>query len=304
VSSVQVITLIMRSCAKAQVSPVRSSNRQRGGKPVSLESLSWDGSMTSGVPKKSRTCCQADGTLFDGLLDCGRDLECQQARCVRSAKIQDPAQGVGRGRSAERFALSVPPMSDFSRILSAIEQGDPKAAEQLLPLVYDELRKLAAAKLARENAGQTLQATALVHEAYLRLVDVGNSPHWNSRGHFFAAAAEAMRRILVEQARRKKRPKHGGDRRRIDLDDALDVAEAPSDDLLALDEVLGRLEAMDRVAAQVVKLHFFTGLSMPETAEALGLSLRSAERNWTYARTWLHRELSRDNPTDAHHHEA
>jgi RNA polymerase sigma factor (TIGR02999 family) len=204
----------------------------------------------------------------------------------------------------ETFALSVSPMTDVIRILSVIEQGDPQAAELLLPLVYDELRRLAAAKLAQEKPGQTLQATALVHEAYLRLVDVDKPPHWNSLGHFFAAAAEAMRRILVERARRKRRPKHGGDRRRIDLNDALRVAEATSDDLLALDEVLSRLEATDPLAAQVVKLRFFTGLSMPEAAEALGLSLRSAERNWTYARTWLHRELSRNNPTDSHHHDA
>jgi RNA polymerase sigma factor (TIGR02999 family) len=195
-------------------------------------------------------------------------------------------------------------MSEVTRILSAIEQGDPHAAAHLLPLVYDELRKLAAQKMAQEAPGQTFQATALVHQAYVRLVDVEEAQHWNSRGHFFAAAAEAMRRILIEQARRKRRPKHGGDRRRIDLDDAQSVAAAPADDLLALDEVLSRLEATDPLAAQVVKLRFFTGLSMPETADALGLSLRSAERNWTYARTWLHRELSRDNPTDAHHHDA
>ena len=194
-------------------------------------------------------------------------------------------------------------MNDVTKILSAIEHGDPQAAEQLLPHVYHELRKLAASKLAQEKPGQTLQATALVHEAYLRLVGT-RDPGWNSRGHFFAAAAEAMRRILVEQARRKRRPKHGGDRRRIDLDDALSVAAAPADDLLALDEALSRLEATDPLAAQVVKLRFFTGLSMPETAEALGLSLRTAERNWTYARTWLHRELSRNNPTDAPHPDA
>jgi len=195
-------------------------------------------------------------------------------------------------------------MSEVTRVLSSIEGGDPHAAEQLLPLVYDELRRLAAEKMTQERPGQTLQATALVHEAYLRLVGEEKAQHWNSRGHFFAAAAEAMRRILIEQARRKRRPKHGGDRRRIDLDDALSVAEAPCDDLLALDDALSRLEATDPLAAQVVKLRFFTGLSMPETAEALGVSLRTAERNWTYARTWLHRELSRDNPTDAHHHDA
>jgi RNA polymerase sigma factor (TIGR02999 family) len=187
-------------------------------------------------------------------------------------------------------------MSEVTRILSAIEQGDPCAAQQLLPLVYDELRKLAAQKLVRELPDQNFQATALVHEAYVRLVDVDKAQNWNGRGHFFAAAAEAMRRILIEQARSKRRPKHGGDRRRVDLEDALRVTQGPSEDLLALDEALNRLEALDPVAAQIVKLRFFTGLSMPAAAEALGLSLRSAERNWTYARTWLRRELSQDNP--------
>jgi RNA polymerase sigma factor (TIGR02999 family) len=187
-------------------------------------------------------------------------------------------------------------MTDVTRVLSAIEQGDPHAAEQLLPLVYDELRKLAAQKLAQEKPGQTLQATALVHEAYLRLVDADLSPHWNSRGHFFAAAAEAMRRILVEQARRKRRPKHGGGRWRVELQEAGSQAEHPSDDLLALDEALARLELIDSIAAQLVKLRYFAGLSMPQAAEALGLSLRSAQRNWTYARTWLHRQLAPDAP--------
>jgi RNA polymerase sigma factor (TIGR02999 family) len=183
-------------------------------------------------------------------------------------------------------------MSDVTRILSAIEQGDPHAATQLLPLVYDELRKLAAQKLAHEKPGQTLEATALVHEAYLRLVDVEQAPQWNSRGHFFAAAAEAMRRLLVEQARRKRRRKHGGDRRRVGLDEALSLAEAPTDDLVALDEAVNQLETLDPVAAQVVKLRYFAGLAMPQVAASLGLSLRTAERNWTYARTWLHRALS------------
>jgi RNA polymerase sigma factor (TIGR02999 family) len=183
-------------------------------------------------------------------------------------------------------------MNDVTRILSAIHQGDPHAAEQLLPLVYDELRLLAAQRLAQEKPGQTLQATALVHEAYVRLVDVDKALQWNSRGHFFAAAAEAMRRILVEKARRKQRLKHGGQRQRVDLKDALQVAEKQPDDLLALDDVLERLTAMDPVAANLVKLRFFAGLTMPEAAQALGLSLRSAERNWTYAKTWLHRELS------------
>ena len=183
-------------------------------------------------------------------------------------------------------------MNDVTRILSAIEQGDPHAAEQLLPLVYDELRQLAAQKLAQEKPGHTLQATALVHEAYLRLVDVKEAQHWNSRGHFFAAAAESMRRILVEQARRKRRTKHGGDRRRVGLEEALSIAEAPSDDLVALDEALNRFEAIDPMAAQVVKLRYFAGLSMPQVAKTLGLSLRTAERNWTYAKTWLHRALA------------
>ena len=188
-----------------------------------------------------------------------------------------------------------PPLSEVTRILSAIEQGDPHAAEELLPLVYGELRKLAAAKLTQEKPGQTLQATALVHEAYLRMVKVDEAPHWNTRGHFFTAAAEAMRRILIEQARRKRRPKHGGDRRRVDLE-GLDIAEASSEHLLALDEVLIRLESTDPLSAKLVKLRYFAGLSMPETAKALGLSLRTAERNWTYAKTWLHRELSQSQP--------
>jgi RNA polymerase sigma factor (TIGR02999 family) len=187
-------------------------------------------------------------------------------------------------------------MSEVTRILSAIEQGDPCAAQQLLPLVYDELRTLAAQKLVRELPDQTFQATALVHEAYVRLVDVDKTQNWNGRGHFFAAAAEAMRRILIEKARSKRRLKHGGDRRRVDLEDALRVTQGPSDELLALDEALHRLESLDPEAAQIVKLRFFTGLSMPAAAQALGLSLRSAERNWTYARTWLRRELSQDNP--------
>ncbi len=192
-------------------------------------------------------------------------------------------------------------MNEVTRILSAIEQGDPHAAEGLLPLVYDELRKLAAQKLAHEKPGQTLEATALVHEAYLRLVDVEKAAHWNSRGHFFAAAAEAMRRVLIEQARRKRRPKHGGDRRRVDLDEALCLTKAPADDVLALDEALSRLELTDPVPAKLVKLRYFAGLTNPQAAEALGIPLRTAERNWTYARTWLHRELSLSNPIDPGH---
>jgi RNA polymerase sigma factor (TIGR02999 family) len=190
-------------------------------------------------------------------------------------------------------------MSDVTRILQAIDRGDPHAAEQLLPLVYDELRELAAQRLAHEKPGQTLEATALVHEAYIRLVDVEKVQPWNSRGHFFAAAAEAMRRILVEQARRKRRKKRGGGVCRVDLDEALSLAEPP-EDLLALDDALLRLAALDRDAAIVVELRYFTGLTMPETAKVLGISLRSAERNWTYARAWLHRELTGSDAGSGH----
>jgi RNA polymerase sigma factor (TIGR02999 family) len=183
-------------------------------------------------------------------------------------------------------------MSEVTHILSAMEQGDPHAAEQLLPLVYDELRKLAASKLAQEKPGQTLQATALVHEAYLRLVDTDQAEHWNNRGHFFAAAAEAMRRILVENARRKQAEKHGGARRRVNLDDADAVAIAPPDELLALDEALQRLTRHDPRAGQIVKLHCFAGLTIEQAAQALNLSRTSAYRLWTFARAWLHSQLA------------
>jgi RNA polymerase sigma factor (TIGR02999 family) len=182
-------------------------------------------------------------------------------------------------------------MTDVTRILSAIEEGDPHAAEQLLPLVYDELRKLAAQKMAQEVPGQTLQATALVHEAYLRLVDTEKVQHWNSRGHFFAAAAEAMRRILVENARRKKTLRRGGDRQRQDLDLADPAAPRLSDDLLALDEALAKLAEKDHVKAELVKLRYFAGLTMEQTAETLGISLATAHRYWNYARAWLHQEI-------------
>lgn len=182
-------------------------------------------------------------------------------------------------------------MTEVTQILSKIEQGDPDAAERLLPLVYDALRRLAAAKLANEKAGQTLQATALVHEAYLRLVDVEKVQNWNSRGHFFMAAAEAMRRILVENARRKGQVGRGGDLFRIPIDKVEMVAEAPSEELLALHESLRRLEGKDPEAAQLVKLRYFAGMTMSQAADALGISLRTAERNWTYARSWLHRDV-------------
>jgi RNA polymerase sigma factor (TIGR02999 family) len=183
-------------------------------------------------------------------------------------------------------------MSDVTRILSAIEHGEPRAAEQLLPLVYDELRKLAAQRLANEKPGPMLQATALVHDAYVRLVDVDQSQHWNSRGHFFAAAAEAMRRILVEHARHKRRLKHGGELHRVDLDSACSIADPPSLDLLALDEALSKLAAVEPAKAELVKLRFFAGLTMPEAAATLGISLATAERHWTFARSWLYADLA------------
>ena len=182
-------------------------------------------------------------------------------------------------------------MNDVTRILSAIEHGDPKAAEQLLPLVYDELRKLAEHRLAHEKPGQTLQATALVHEAYLRLVDARQGEHWNSRGHFFAAAAEAMRRILVEHARRKHRLKHGGGRARVVLDPALIAAPAASEDLLALDEALNKLAEHDPPVAELVKLRYFAGLTNRQAAAALGIAPRTADLHWSYARAWLLAEL-------------
>ena len=187
-------------------------------------------------------------------------------------------------------------MTDVTRILSAIEQGDASAAEQLLPLVYDELRKLAAQKMAQEKPGQTLQATALVHEAYMRLVDVEKAQRWDSRRHFFSAAAEAMRRILVDNARRKDGPRRGGGRRRVSLEEEHLPDPARSSDLLDLDEALSRLEQHDAAAAELVKLRYFAGMTMPQAADALGMSLRTVERNWTYARTWLHRALSDDTP--------
>jgi RNA polymerase sigma factor (TIGR02999 family) len=182
-------------------------------------------------------------------------------------------------------------MRDVTRLLQAIENGDGHAAEHLLPIVYDELRRLAQMKLSNEKPGQTLQATALVHEAYLRLVDTQRLQHWNGRGHFFVAAAESMRRILVEKARQKQQVGRGGDWQRVPIDSLEIAADAPSEDLLALDESLRRFEEHDPDAAKLVKLRYFAGMTMPEAAEALGMPLRTAERNWTYARTWLHRDL-------------
>lgn len=185
-------------------------------------------------------------------------------------------------------------MTDVTQILNAIEQGDPHGAEQLLQVVYDELRKLAAEKMAQEKPGQTLEGTALVHEAYLRLVDVKRAQHWNSRGHFFAAAAEAMRRILIESARSKAREKRGGNWQRVDFED-LNVATSVSpDQLLALDDALVRLVAVDRVAGELVKLRYFAGLALDQAAAALGVSTATAYRHWAYARAWLHSELLKE----------
>jgi len=183
-------------------------------------------------------------------------------------------------------------MTDVTRILFAIEQGDPLAAEQLLPLVYDELRKLAAQKIAQEAPGQTLQATGLVHEAYLRLVDVEKAQRWNSRGHFFAAAAEAMRRILIENIRRKRGPVAGGGLQRVDLSHVEVEIQGPEPDLLALSEALDRLQAEDPRAAELVKLRFFAGLTRQQATEVLGVSIATVDNDWAYAKGWLRAELS------------
>jgi RNA polymerase sigma factor (TIGR02999 family) len=190
------------------------------------------------------------------------------------------------------LAGTLGPMSEVTRVLAAIDRGEPHAAEELLPLVYDELRKLAAARMAAESPGQTLQPTALVHEAYLRLIGPVDETAWDGRGHFFAAAAEAMRRILVDAARRKRRNKHGGDRVRVDLDAAQPTAPDPRHDLVALDEALTRLAAEDPQTAKLVELRHFAGLSVSEAAAALGVSPRTADRLWAFARAWLHRELA------------
>jgi RNA polymerase sigma factor (TIGR02999 family) len=186
-------------------------------------------------------------------------------------------------------------MSDLTQILSAIEQGDPSAAEQLLPLVYDELRKLAAQKLDQEASGQTLQATALVHEAYLRLVDTSTTQRWDSRGHFFAAAAEAMRRILVERARHKNSLKAGGSRQRVELAEVEPAVVESDDDLLALHEALEKLEVQHKRKAELVKLRFFAGLTNEQAAQALGISPSTADNDWSYARSWLRLEMRQDN---------
>jgi RNA polymerase sigma factor (TIGR02999 family) len=183
-------------------------------------------------------------------------------------------------------------MSDVTHLLNAIEQGDPHAAGQLLPLLYDELRRLAAQQLGREKAGQTLQPTALVHEAYLRLVGKGDEPHWDGRGHFFAAAAEAMRRILVENARHKRSLKQGGDRVRREFDEVQPAAPEPVEDLLALDEALDKLAIKDPQKAELVKLRYFAGMTIEEASAVLGISAATAKRHWAYTRAWLYQEIT------------
>ena len=194
----------------------------------------------------------------------------------------------GRKSEPPNTDLRAPLMTDVTRILTAIGDGDPHAAEKLLPLVYDELRRLAAQKLAHEKPGQTLQATALVHEAYLRLVGSANSDHWDGRGHFFAAAAEAMRRILVDQARRKQRPKHGGDRQRVQLDEDPPGAAPRMEEILAVDAALSKLAAEAPAKADLVKLRYYAGMSVEQAAEALGISRATAHRYWSYAKTFLY----------------
>jgi len=183
--------------------------------------------------------------------------------------------------------------SDVTQILNAIQRGDLKAADELLPIVYDELRRLAAQKLSREAPGQTLQATALVHEAYIRLVG-SQEPGWENRRHFFAAAAEAMRRILVDRARRKRSIRHGGGRERLDLDDVEPAIDGPSEELIALDEALTKLAEQDKLKADLVKLRYFAGLTLPEAARVIGVSVAAAERYWAYARGWLRLEITDD----------
>jgi RNA polymerase sigma factor (TIGR02999 family) len=189
-------------------------------------------------------------------------------------------------------------MSEATRLLNAIEQGDPSAAEQLLPLVYCELRKLAAARLAHEEPGQTLQATALVHEAYLRLVDVEKAQRWDSRGHFFAAAAESMRRILIDNAHRKKALKRGGDRHRVDFDNVDPAVQPPEDELIALNEALDQLAKIEPQTAELVKLRYFAGLTNKQSAEVLRIAPRTADSLWAYARVWLHERIVGEKPAE------
>ena len=232
----------------------------------------------------------------------GAAAEAMRRILVDNARRKQSQKRGGAGAPAQRARLDLDQLAatserldevlDIDAALARLADADPQAADQLLPLVYAELRKLAAQRLAHERPGQTLQATALVHEAWLRLAGDDAAQQWNSRGHFFAAAAEAMRRILIEQARRKQRVRHGGGRQRIELDEVCPVVPPRSDDLLALDEALTRLAANDPIRAELVKLRFFAGLTMAEAAQALGISLATAERYWAFARVWLYAELA------------
>jgi len=220
-----------------------------------------------------------------------RDLLPAACHVLPSSAGEEPGHRVYSGRVFPS-ACAVPAMNEVTRILSAIQQGDSHAAQELLPLVYDELRQLAAQRLAREAPGQTLQATALVHEAYLRLVNVEQAQHWNSRGHFFAAAAQAMRRILVENARYKKRRKHGGDLERVEIELANLPTRMSSDELLALEEALEKLQEHDPVKAQLVTLRYFGGMTIEQASEVLDISRVTAHRYWTFARAWLHQQIT------------
>jgi RNA polymerase sigma factor (TIGR02999 family) len=208
-----------------------------------------------------------------------------------------PQDGAGDEPAPALPAAPVRASGDVTLILSRIEAGESRAAEQLLPLVYDELRKLAAARMAQEKPGQTLQATALVHDAYIRLVDVEKVQHWDSRGHFFAAAAEAMRRILVEKARGKGREKHGGRTCRVDLDEQDWVTTTTPDQILAVHDALSQLAQEDETAAEIVKLRYFVGMSVEEAAQVLGIHRATAHRHWAYARAWIRAELRPGDPS-------
>ena len=206
--------------------------------------------------------------------------------------------GILYTRSATLKEPPLKPGSEITRLLTAVNAGDEDAFARLTPLIYDELRKLAAQRLAQEKPGQTLQATALVHEAYIRIVDVEKAQHWNSRGHFFAAAAEAMRRILIDQARRKKNARAGGGLTRHSVEDAEIAVPEPEVDLLVLNEALERFEQIDRPAAELVKLRYYAGLTVPQAADVLGISSSTADRRWAYARAWLHTALKCDDANE------
>jgi RNA polymerase sigma factor (TIGR02999 family) len=212
-----------------------------------------------------------------------------------------PSFSVEELKSTPQGGIIAATMNEITQVLERIQNGEPSAAEVLLPLVYEELRKLAAQRMAQENPGHTLQATALVHEAYLRLVDTDQRQHWDGRGHFFAAAAEAMRRILVERARQKRAVKHGGGRRRLDADAVAIIAPDVDEDLVAIDEALNQLAALDPVKADLVKLRYFAGLTIEECAKSMGISCATAKRYWTYSRVWLYQTINHECTKDREH---